>query len=93
MVELTHGDNRYDDEIFEHTLRVFPEFAAAPHTSLAKLDEDWMKSKGGKDRWREFINACVLSTPISGFDCSIANLLRARTTDMRKRSQTIILAR
>jgi hypothetical protein len=97
VVELTHGDNRYDDEIFEHTLRVFPEFAAAPHTSLTKLDEDWMKSKEGKERWREFINACVLSIPTSGFDGSIANLYpscaRARTTDMRKRSQTIILAR
>lgn len=50
---------RYDDEIFEHTLREFPEFAAAPHTSLNKLDEEWMKSKEGKERWRVFINACV----------------------------------
>ena len=55
------GGNRYDDEIFEHTLREFPEFAAAPHTSLTKLDEEWMKSKEGKERWRAFINACVLS--------------------------------
>ena len=55
-----HAWDRYDDEIFEHTLREFPEFAAAPHTSLSKLDEDWMKSKEGKERWREFINAYVL---------------------------------
>jgi hypothetical protein len=50
---------RYDDEIFEHTLQEFPEFAAAPHMSLSKLDEEWMKSKEGKERWRVFINACV----------------------------------
>ena len=61
MVGLTHGGNRYDDEIFEHTLRDFPEFAAEPHAGLIKLDEEWMKSKEGKERWRAFINACVIS--------------------------------
>jgi hypothetical protein len=50
---------RYDDEIYEHTLREFPEFATAPHASLVALDEEWMKSKEGKERWRTFINACV----------------------------------
>ena len=61
VVGLTHGGNRFDDEIFEHTQRDFPEFAAAPYTGLIKLDEDWMKSKEGKERWRVFINACVIS--------------------------------
>jgi hypothetical protein len=51
--------NRYDDEIFEHTLREFPEFADAPHTGLVTINEDWMKSKDGKERWRTFINAYV----------------------------------
>jgi hypothetical protein len=60
-VGLTYGGNRYDDEIFEHTQREFFEFATEPHTGLTKLDEDWMKSKDGKERWRAFINACVLS--------------------------------
>jgi len=54
---------RYDDEIFEHTLRDFPEFATAPHANLVALDEDWMKSKEGKERWRAFINACVPPPP------------------------------
>jgi hypothetical protein len=63
VVGLTHGGNRHDDEIFEHTLREFPEFADAPHTGLIKLDEDWMKSKEGKERWRAFINAWVISLP------------------------------
>lgn len=52
---------RYDDEIFEHTLREFPEFADAPHARLVTLDEEWMKSKEGKERWRAFITACVFS--------------------------------
>jgi hypothetical protein len=57
--------HRYDDEIFEHTLREFPEFADAPHTGLVTLDEGWMKSTEGKERWRTFINACV-SLPCRG---------------------------
>ena len=61
VVVLTHGGNRFDDDIFEHTLHEFPELAAAPHTGLVKIDEDWMKSKAGKERWRAFINACVIS--------------------------------
>jgi hypothetical protein len=58
---ITHGGHRFDDEIFEHTLRDFPEYAAAPHAGLVKLDEEWMKSKEGKERWRAFIDACVIS--------------------------------
>jgi len=50
---------RYDDDIFEHALRDFPEFAAAPHASLSLLDEDWVKSDKGKERWRAFIKECV----------------------------------
>jgi hypothetical protein len=83
VVGLTHGGNRYDDDIFEHTLRDFPEFAAAPHAGLIKLDEDWMKSKEGKERWRAFINACVISLrapsmSIRSFDCSITIFSRTR---------------
>ena len=44
-------------------MRDFPEFAAAPHAGLVALDEDWMKSKEGKERWRTFINACVPCPP------------------------------
>jgi len=42
---------KLDDEIFEHFKRDFPEFD--PATSI---DEDTMKSKEGKERWRKFIN-------------------------------------
>ncbi|KAH9164951.1 hypothetical protein EDB89DRAFT_2077428 [Lactarius sanguifluus] len=50
---------RFDDEIFEHTLREFPEFATAPHTSLIGLDEGWMK---GEEQWRAFITSALCAT-------------------------------
>ncbi|KAH9997023.1 polysaccharide biosynthesis-domain-containing protein [Russula vinacea] len=73
---------KYDDEIFEHTLREFPEFAAAPHTSLNKLDEEWMKSKEGKERWRVFINAYEKKIA----DFNFGSLIR--TDSMREYSET-----
>lgn len=42
---------RFDDDILEHLRRAFPEFDPAE-----PLDEDKMKSKEGKARWREFMN-------------------------------------
>ena len=54
---------RYDDEIYEHTIKAFPELAEPPHEKLIKLDEDWMKSVDGKNRWREFIQQYVLIPP------------------------------
>ncbi|EPQ50779.1 DUF757-domain-containing protein [Gloeophyllum trabeum ATCC 11539] len=46
---------QYDDEIFEHVMKDFPELAQEPYDKLTKIDEDWLKSKEGKDRWRKFI--------------------------------------
>lgn len=42
----------YDDEILEHFHKEFPHF-----DPKATIDEDEMKSKAGKERWRNFINA------------------------------------
>lgn len=42
---------RMDDEILDHFKRSFPEFDPAE-----TINEDKMKSKEGKERWREFIN-------------------------------------
>ena len=69
--------NRFDDEIFEHTMRDFPEFADAPHSGLVKLDEDWIKSKEGKERWRTFINAYVYPV-IPGSSCLLLWLRHAQ---------------
>jgi hypothetical protein len=43
---------RLDDEIYEHLKTDFPEFDPA-----ATIDEDEMKSKQGKERWRKFMMA------------------------------------
>jgi len=43
---------KMDDEIYEHFKKDFPEFDAK-----ATIDEEEMKSKEGKERWRTFINA------------------------------------
>lgn len=51
---------RLDDEIYEDTMASFPEFAEAPHDKLVKLDEDWLKSPEGKERWRKFIERYCL---------------------------------
>jgi hypothetical protein len=54
IVTLSLSD-RIDDEIFEHTMKTFPELADPPYDNLVKLDEEWMKSPDGKERWRNFI--------------------------------------
>lgn len=52
---LIVGLRRLDDEIFEHTMREFPELNVEPYDKVVKLDEEWMKSPEGKERWRKFI--------------------------------------
>ncbi|KAF2643235.1 DUF757-domain-containing protein [Massarina eburnea CBS 473.64] len=42
---------KLDDEIYEHLKKEFPDFDAS-----ATINEDDMKSKEGKERWRNFIN-------------------------------------
>lgn len=41
---------KMDDEIYEHFKKDFPEFDPS-----ATIDEDGMKSREGKERWRNFI--------------------------------------
>ena len=43
---------KMDDEIHEHFKKEFPEFSPKE-----TIDEDKMKSKEGKERWREFMMA------------------------------------
>ncbi|KAL2126817.1 hypothetical protein VTI74DRAFT_186 [Chaetomium olivicolor] len=43
---------KIDDEIYDHLKRDFPEFDPAE-----TIDEDKMKSKEGKERWRNFMMA------------------------------------
>lgn len=41
---------KIDDDIYEHLQKEFPDFDPAE-----PIDEDQMKSKDGKKRWREFM--------------------------------------
>jgi hypothetical protein len=41
---------KLDDEIYEHFMKEFPEW-----DPTATINEDEMKSKAGKERWRNFI--------------------------------------
>jgi hypothetical protein len=43
---------KLDDDIYDHLKRDFPEFDPAE-----TIDEDKMKSKEGKERWRNFMMA------------------------------------
>jgi hypothetical protein len=43
---------KLDDEIYEHFKTEFPDF-----DPRATIDEDEMKSKDGKEKWRKFIMA------------------------------------
>lgn len=46
---------KLDDEIYAHLSEEFPDLVQQPYAGLAKLDEDWMKSADGKEKWRKFI--------------------------------------
>lgn len=48
-------------------METFPELAKEPYENLSKLDEDWMKSADGKERWRKFIISYVLSVLLVSF--------------------------
>lgn len=43
---------KLDDEIYDHLMETFPDFDPA-----ATINEDEMKSKAGKDKWRPFLMA------------------------------------
>lgn len=48
---------RLDDEMYKDFQATFPEFAeSAGPKSVAKIDEEAMKSPAGKEKWRLFIN-------------------------------------
>ena len=55
LLEMVPGSKlrltKYDDEILEHFNKEFPDFDLK-----ATINEDDMKSKEGKERWRTFIN-------------------------------------
>lgn len=60
---------KMDDDIYEHFKKEFPDFDPS-----ATLDENEMKSKEGKEKWREFMNTYENSIA----DYNFGTMLRAR---------------
>ncbi|KAJ7355239.1 hypothetical protein DFH08DRAFT_689931 [Mycena albidolilacea] len=54
---LTPPPDGIDNEIYDDTLKTFPELAENDHAKLVKLDEERMKNPEAKERWRVFIKS------------------------------------
>ncbi|KJA21310.1 hypothetical protein HYPSUDRAFT_42162 [Hypholoma sublateritium FD-334 SS-4] len=80
---------KYDDEIFDHLMKTFPELATEPYEKLTKIDEDWMKSNDGKKRWREFIESYKEKVK----DYNFGSLIRTDARDEYGESNTIFVTR
>jgi hypothetical protein len=83
---LSFNDIRYDDDIIGHAKTDFPELFQEPYEKLVRVDEEWMKSKEGKERWRKFLVEYV-PLPTSQF-----TMLMHLALDTKKKSRTTILA-
>lgn len=80
---------KLDDEIFEHTMAEFPELAEDSYAKVTKLDEDWMKSTEGKDRWRKFIQSYEKKIK----DYNFGSLIRTDARDEYGEKNTIFVTR
>ncbi|KAF9484291.1 DUF757-domain-containing protein [Pholiota conissans] len=80
---------KYDDEIFDHMMKTFPELADPPYEKLTKIDEDWMKSADGKKRWREFIESYKEKVK----DYNFGSLIRTNARDEYGEANTIFVTR
>ncbi|KAH9474539.1 Protein PBDC1-like protein [Psilocybe cubensis] len=80
---------KYDDEIFDHLMATFPELNQEPYEKLVKIDEDWMKSKDGKNRWRTFIESYKDKVK----DYNFGSLIRTDARDEYGESNTIFVTR
>ncbi|KAJ6625071.1 DUF757-domain-containing protein [Mycena sp. CBHHK59/15] len=80
---------KLDDEIYEDTLTTFPELAEDAHAKLVKLDEEWMKSAEGKERWRKFIESYKKKIK----DYNFGSLIRTDSRQEYGESNTIFVTR
>ena len=71
---------KMDDEIYEHLRREFPEF-----DPKETIDEDKMKSKEGKERWRNFMMAYEKTVE----DYNFGTMLRSNPTSEYGEKETI----
>ncbi|KAI9796743.1 MAG: hypothetical protein M1833_005983 [Piccolia ochrophora] len=75
---------RLDDEIYEHLKRDFPEF-----DPKETINEDEMKSKRGKERWRKFMMAYDKTVE----DYNFGTMLRTSPTFEYGEKETIFVPR
>ncbi|KAG5298148.1 DUF757 domain-containing protein [Histoplasma ohiense] len=88
LLETRRGSSlrltKMDDEIYEHFMETFPEFDPA-----ATINEDEMKSKAGKERWRSFLMAYDKKVE----DYNFGTLLRANPKFEYGEKETIFSVR
>ncbi|KAM0717726.1 hypothetical protein Q7P37_007578 [Cladosporium fusiforme] len=75
---------KIDDEIHEHFLKEFPDYDLK-----ATINEDEMKSKQGKERWRSFINTYEKKVD----DFNFGTMLRANPAEEYGEKETIFAVR
>ncbi|ODQ63652.1 UPF0368 protein C3E7.07c [Nadsonia fulvescens var. elongata DSM 6958] len=78
---------KYDNEIYEHLLKDFPEFSDPSFATT--INEDEMKSVKGKDRWRKFMN--VYEEQVD--DYNFGTLLRVNSNGEYDEANTIFVPR
>ncbi|KAI5803744.1 polysaccharide biosynthesis-domain-containing protein [Geopyxis carbonaria] len=88
ILERTPGSTqrltKHDSEILTHLHLVFPDFDAS-----APIDEDAMKSKAGKEKWRKFMMAYEKTVE----DYNFGTLLRKGARDEYEQESTIFVPR
>ncbi|EIW79779.1 DUF757-domain-containing protein [Coniophora puteana RWD-64-598 SS2] len=93
LLEKVHPSDlkltKLDDEIYEHTMSTFPEFAENDHAKLIKLDEDFLKSEDGKKRWRDFIQSYEKKVK----DYNFGSLIRTDARNEYSETNTIFVTR
>ncbi|EDR04221.1 uncharacterized protein LACBIDRAFT_191356 [Laccaria bicolor S238N-H82] len=80
---------KLDDEIYAHAQSSFPELFVPPYDKLIKLDEEWMKSPQGKERWRVFIESYKDKIQ----DYNFGSLIRTNAEDEYGETNTIFVTR
>ncbi|KAK7682665.1 hypothetical protein QCA50_013079 [Cerrena zonata] len=80
---------KLDDEIYEHLMTTFPELNQEPYEGVTKLDEDSMKSKEGKEKWHNFIQAYEKKIQ----DYNFGSLIRTDAREEYSETNTIFVTR
>lgn len=77
---------KVDDELYNDLLETFPEFKGG---KLQVIDEDQMKSKDGKEKWRLFCNRYEKKVP----DYNFGTLLRSNAAEEYTQHNTMFAVR